>query len=100
MLGYEVCQSDVLEEGFQKIAIYTDSNKVPTHIARQLPTGKWTSKLGSLEDIEHNNLQGLTGNPAYGELTYIIKNQFQSRKDLAQSNYQANLKSDRLTMTN
>jgi hypothetical protein len=72
-LGYEVCQGDALEEGFQKIAIYTNSNKVPTHVARQLPTGKWTSKLGSLEDIEHNNLQGLTGNPGYGEVGCIMK---------------------------
>lgn len=72
-LGYEVCQGDALEEGFQKIAIYTNSNKIPTHVARQLPTGKWTSKLGSLEDIEHNNLQGLTGNPGYGEVACIMK---------------------------
>ncbi|MEH2301361.1 MAG: hypothetical protein V7K49_05820 [Nostoc sp.] len=40
MLGYEICQGDVLEEEFKKIAIYTNSNKVPTHVARQLPTGK------------------------------------------------------------
>jgi hypothetical protein len=73
MLGYEVCQGNALEEGFQRIAIYSNYNKVPTHIARQLPTGKWTSKLGSLEDIEHNNLQGLIGNPGYGEVACIMK---------------------------
>ena len=39
----------------------------------KLKTGKWTSKLGSLEDIEHNNLQGLTGNPGYGEIGCIMK---------------------------
>jgi hypothetical protein len=39
-LGYEVCEDDVLEEGFQKIAIYANSNKVPTDVARQLPSGK------------------------------------------------------------
>ncbi|MEH2212694.1 MAG: hypothetical protein V7K84_19190 [Nostoc sp.] len=72
-LGYEVCQGDALEKGFQRIAIYTNCNKVPTHVARQLPTGKWTNKLGSLEDIEHNNLQGLTGNPGYGEVACIMK---------------------------
>lgn len=72
-LGYEICQGDALEEGFQKIAIYTSSNKIPTHIARQLPNGKWTSKLGQYEDIEHNNLQGLTGNPGYGEVACIMK---------------------------
>ncbi|MEH2242059.1 DUF7689 domain-containing protein [Nostoc sp.] len=72
-LGYEICQNDVLEEGFQKIAIYVDSNKVPRHVARQLPNGQWTSKLGQDEDIEHNNLQGLTGQPGYGEIACIMK---------------------------
>ncbi len=72
-LGYEVCEDDTLEPGFQKIAIYVNSNKTPTHVARQLPDGKWTSKLGQDEDIEHNNLQGLTGNPGYGEVTCIMK---------------------------
>ncbi|MBD2434850.1 MAG: hypothetical protein C4323_03740 [Mastigocladus sp. ERB_26_2] len=72
-LGYEVCEDHGLEEGFQKIAIYANSNKVPTHVARQLPSGKWTSKLGQDEDIEHNNLQGLTGQPGYGEIAYIMK---------------------------
>lgn len=72
-LGYEICQDDVLEEGFQKIAIYVNSSKVPTHVARQLPNGQWTSKLGQDEDIEHNNLQGLTGQPGYGEVACIMK---------------------------
>ncbi|WP_127085872.1 DUF7689 domain-containing protein [Dulcicalothrix desertica] len=26
--------------------IYTDSNKIPKHVARQLPNGQWTNKLG------------------------------------------------------
>ncbi|MFM5979047.1 MAG: hypothetical protein ACKO9I_00565, partial [Sphaerospermopsis kisseleviana] len=72
-IGYEICENDVLETGFQKIAIYANSNKIPTHIARQLPDGKWTSKLGQDEDIEHNNLQGLTGNPGYGEVAFLMK---------------------------
>ncbi|MBU7581723.1 MAG: hypothetical protein KAF91_02210 [Nostoc sp. TH1S01] len=73
ILGYEFCESDVLEAGFQKIAIYVNSSNTPTHVARQLPNGKWTSKLGSWEDIEHNNLQGLIGNPGYGEVACIMK---------------------------
>ncbi|BAZ29430.1 hypothetical protein NIES4074_18760 [Cylindrospermum sp. NIES-4074] len=72
-LGYELCQDDALESGFQKIAIYANSNKIPTHVARQLPDGKWTSKLGQDEDIEHSNLLGLTGNPGYGEVACIMK---------------------------
>ena len=33
-IGYEVCASDNLESGFQKIAIYADSTGKPTHAAR------------------------------------------------------------------
>ncbi|MDF2387104.1 hypothetical protein JMG10_36935 [Nostoc ellipsosporum NOK] len=77
-LGYEICQDDVLEAGFQKIAIYVNSNKAPTHVARQLQNGKWTSKIGSLEDIEHNNLQGLTGQPGYGDVACIMKKAIKS----------------------
>ncbi len=72
-LGYEICEDDALETGFQKIAIYVNSSTIPTHVARQLPDGNWTSKLGQDEDIEHNNLQGLTGNPGYGEVACIMK---------------------------
>jgi hypothetical protein len=76
-LGYEVTQNDNLEKGFQKIAIYTGSNQVPKHVARQISNGKWTSKLGQDEDIEHDNLQGLVGNPGYGEVACIMKRPFQ-----------------------
>ena len=51
----------------QKIAIYLNSSNSPTHVARQLLDGRWTSKLGSYEDIEHSRLAGLEGlDPAYG----------------------------------
>lgn len=51
-LGYERCVDGNLEEGLEKIAIY-ECTRVPTHAARQLPNGRWTSKLGALEDVEH-----------------------------------------------
>lgn len=70
-LGYEPCENDQLEPGYQKIAIYVDSSGTPTHAARQLANGKWTSKLGWLEDIEHE-LDGLTGN-RYGVVGQILK---------------------------
>ena len=63
--GYERCDSPALEPGYEKIAIYTDRRGLPTHAARQLATGKWTSKLGQAEDIEHDNLEVLDG-PGYG----------------------------------
>ena len=70
-LGYEVCVDDSIEQGFEKIAIYAlpDTPPTPTHVARQLPNGRWTSKLGSWEDIEHRepgSLEGITHQYAYG----------------------------------
>jgi hypothetical protein len=70
-LGYEPCNDEKLESGYQKIAIYVASNRIPTHAARQLANGKWTSKLGWLEDIEHE-LDGLIGD-RYGVVGQILK---------------------------
>jgi hypothetical protein len=72
-LGFALCDDDNLEPGFEKIAICQDRSGNPTHVARQLPNGKWTSKLGFLEDIEHE-LKGLTGSD-YGEVAKIMKKQ-------------------------
>lgn len=71
-LGYSICNNAELEDGFEKVAIYTDSNKKPTHAARQLNSGHWTSKLGNLEDIEHNTLDSLSGD-SYGSVAVILK---------------------------
>lgn len=73
-LGYEVCDSALLETGFEKIAIYVLDGK-PKHAARQLSNGKWTSKLGQYEDIEHNALEGLEGS-TYGHVACVMKRHF------------------------
>jgi hypothetical protein len=52
-LGYIPCQDGTFEMGFEKIALYADDDG-PQHAARQLSNGRWTSKLGELEDIEHD----------------------------------------------
>jgi hypothetical protein len=51
-LGYEECDTFSVENGFEKIVIYALNGK-PTHAARQLKNGNWTSKLGQNIDIEH-----------------------------------------------
>jgi hypothetical protein len=58
--GYDVCDSGQLEDGYEKIAIYENLGK-PTHAARQLPSGRWASKLGDLEDIEHARAEDVEG---------------------------------------
>jgi hypothetical protein len=70
-LGYVVCTNADLEAGVEKIAIFADTNAEPTHAARQLPSGRWTSKLGVLEDIEHT-LRDLEGTE-YGTVSVVMK---------------------------
>src|SRR5437016_4446298 len=51
-LGYERCDAADVEAGFDKVAFYVLAGE-PTHAARQLPNGSWTSKLGEDIDITH-----------------------------------------------
>ena len=71
-LGYQDCNLDAtLEPGFLKVALY-GSGFTYTHAARQLPDGKWTSKLGKGEDIEHDTPDDVAGG-LYGEVAEIMK---------------------------
>ncbi len=70
-LGFLPCNGPLLEEAFVKVAIYAALDGIPTHVARQLPSGLWTSKLGQLQDIEHR-LEDLGGS-LYGHCTYYLK---------------------------
>lgn len=69
-LGYQSCNGSEYEPNFEKIAIYTKSGQ-PTHAARQLVNGRWTSKLGRYVDIEHS-IDALDG-PAYGSVEAYLK---------------------------
>jgi hypothetical protein len=60
-----------LEPGSEKIAVFANAKGVPTHAARQLASGFWTSKLGVSEDIEHR-LRDLEGD-IYGTVALIMK---------------------------
>jgi hypothetical protein len=82
-LGFRCTSIDDLgfEDGVSRIAIYGDSRGY-THVARQIGSGKWTSKLGTLQDIEHDSLDALTSvghwigtsqDTAYGTLAQIMK---------------------------
>jgi hypothetical protein len=68
--GYVRCKDGILEPGFEKIVIYV-SNHRPTHVARQLEDGKWTSKLGELDDITHT-LTGLEDS-SYGDALRFLR---------------------------
>lgn len=69
--GYTPCETGSLEEGFEKVALYTGVDGRVTHAARQLQCGKWTSKLGGEWDITHE-LKGLEGDE-YGRVVCYLK---------------------------
>ncbi len=70
-LGYTVCVGEDREAGYERIALFADGDGRPTHAARQLLNGRWSSKLGKGEDIEHG-LHDLEGS-LYGSVVLILK---------------------------
>ena len=70
-LGYIACAHAEAELGYEKVALFADAQGVPLHAAQQLPGGRWISKLGAMEDIEHK-LQDLVGTE-YGSVVRIMK---------------------------
>lgn len=71
--GYQRCRSARRRAGVEKVAIYVDCDRLPTHAARQLDDGRWASKLGQWEDIEHD-FDGLTGHDGqeYGDIAVLM----------------------------
>lgn len=59
-LGFRVSDDPELEPGVEKIAFFVKDGEVK-HAARQLPDGSWTSKLGKIEDIVHDDLEAVEG---------------------------------------
>jgi hypothetical protein len=51
-LGYTKCENGTLEGGFLKVAVF-ENGGLPSHAARQLADGNWTSKLGKNIDVRH-----------------------------------------------
>lgn len=71
--GYEICESFDHDSQFVKIALYiNESNNNCTHAARQKLNGKWMSKLGPQNDIEHGTPHALEGE-CYGKVHCIMK---------------------------
>ncbi|MGH9280946.1 MAG: DUF7689 domain-containing protein [Acidimicrobiales bacterium] len=70
-LGYSRCNTGDLEPGYEKVVLY--ANRMgPQHAARQLPDGRWTSKLGEDIDIRHMSVHDVAGG-LYGEPTLFLR---------------------------
>jgi hypothetical protein len=53
-LGFATCPDGELQEGYLKIAIYGEGRRFH-HVAKQLPSGAWSSKAGPLHDLRHDD---------------------------------------------
>jgi hypothetical protein len=70
--GYKKCGNGKFKSGIEKVAIFTNpSTNTPTHAARQLESGVWTSKCGYLEDIQHETLTAVEGK-TYGRVAVFL----------------------------
>ena len=69
VLGYEACDGSAEPQLRERIAVFVRDTRV-THVARQLESGLWTSKLGRLVDIMHS-LHDLEGD-SYGQVETVM----------------------------
>jgi hypothetical protein len=65
------CDSEDVEEGMERVALFATAAGIPMHAARQLPSGRWTSKMGEYEVIEHA-LRALQGD-LYGRVVRFFQ---------------------------
>jgi hypothetical protein len=68
--GFVELGDGAVEPGWDAVALYADTEGI-THAARRLDDGRWTSKLGSWEDIEHESPDDLAGG-LYGEVLVLL----------------------------
>jgi hypothetical protein len=73
--GYSKTDDRSAEPKCEKVAIYVDLDMLPTHVAKQLPDGRWKSKLGKGHDIEHDTVDVLEGDQMdeYGIVAQYLK---------------------------
>lgn len=70
-VGFEKCDNENVETGFDKIALYTKDNVNWSHAARLEQSGIWKSKLGLRIDIEHSLIALKDGH--YGNIYQFMK---------------------------
>ena len=75
--SFRICDLDwSLENGFEKLALYSNDGINMSHVARQLTTGMWTSKIGKSNDITHSSpiyLEGISYGKAVIAMKRLIK---------------------------
>ena len=69
--GYSRCDSQEYEAGYEKVVIYCRDGRIK-HAARQLRSGRWASKLGEEQDIEHERAEHVEC-AAYGTIAQFLR---------------------------
>jgi len=69
--GYSPCDDGTLQPATEKVVLYVDKFGKPTHMARQLRSGQWTSKCGPWCDISHHNPDVVAGG-VYGTVFIFL----------------------------
>jgi hypothetical protein len=70
-VGYVPCADGGHEPGFEKAAVYARDG-APTHAARQLADGRWSSKLGRDITVSHATPSGVEG-AVYGSVVVYLR---------------------------
>jgi hypothetical protein len=75
--GYVQCDNGSVEADFEKVALYgkplfAGGAMAPTHAAKQLSDGRWASKLGRYEDVEHATIEAVNC-ASYGSVLCYLK---------------------------
>jgi len=78
-LGYRECPDGEREAGYEKVALYADRQGGWTHAAKQCANGSWSSKLGTLEDIQHSTVEAIES-PTYGMATKYMRRKLSRSK--------------------
>jgi hypothetical protein len=72
LLGFVQCEGVEVIAEVEFVALFVDGDGDVIHAARQLPSGKWTSKIGLWEDIEHDDLESIEGGE-YGRVGAVLR---------------------------
>ncbi len=77
-MGYELDPDGgpELDEGYDKVALYAENGEW-RHAAKLLKNGRWSSKLGDLEDVSHDSPEDVCG-PFNGELACFMRRAIRS----------------------
>src|SRR5579859_5012201 len=73
MHGFVKCDSSEQEQGYEIVALYEiHPDTGIEHVARQIQSGEWTSKLGEREDIKHKTPESVEC-ADYGKVVQLMK---------------------------